>query len=149
MEFERKMTNVYSIKAKIIGHESPKSIKTLNTRLHWEKRGIVYQHDPRHVDMDVKDLGLEHGNSVQTPATPDVTEEEESEPLSQDQHHRYRLHVARCLLLSQDRADVTFIVNERCQKISSPNQQCLGLPGISNARDSGDKCLNMECWLRN
>ena len=123
MEFEGRMTSVYPIKAKIIGHGSPKSIKTLNRRLHWGKRGIVYQHDPRHVDVLVKDLGLEHGNSVQTPATPDVAEEEESEPLSQDQHHRYRSQVARCLFLSQDRADMTFIVNELCQKMSSPNQQ--------------------------
>ena len=35
MEFERKMTSVYPIKAKIIGHGSPKSIKTLNRRLRW------------------------------------------------------------------------------------------------------------------
>ena len=74
----------------------------------------MYQHDPRHVDALVKDLGLEHGNSVQTPATPDGTEEEESEPLSQGQHHRYRSQVARCLFLSEDRADMTFIVNELC-----------------------------------
>ena len=94
MEFERKMTNVYPIKAKVIGYGSSKSIETLNRRLHWWKRGVVYQHDPRHVGLLVKDLGLEHGNSVQTPATPDVTEEEESEPLSQDQHHRYRSQVA-------------------------------------------------------
>ena len=57
--------------------------------------------------MLAKGFGLEHGNSVQTLATPDVMEEEESEPLS------------------QDRADITFIVNELCQKISSPNQQSL------------------------
>ena len=87
--------------------------------------GIVYQHDPRHVGVLVKDLGLEHGNSVQTPATPDVREEEESEPLSQAQHQQYRSQVARCLFLSQDRADITFIVNELCQKMSSPNQQSL------------------------
>ena len=30
----------------------------------------MYQHDPRHIDVLVKDLGLENGNSVQTPATP-------------------------------------------------------------------------------
>ena len=73
MEFERKMTSVYPIKAKIIGYGSPKSIKTLNRRLHLRKRGIEYQHDPRHVD--------------------------------------------------EDRADMTFIVDELCQKMSSPNQQ--------------------------
>ena len=125
VESETKMTSVHPIKAKIIGYGSPKSIKTLNRRLHWGKPGIVYQRDLRHVDVLVKDLGLEHGNSVQTPATPDATEEEESEPLSQDQHHRYRSQVARCLFLSQDRADVTFIVNELCQRMSGPTQQSL------------------------
>ena len=109
-------------KRRSLGYGSLKSIKTLNKRLHCRKRRIVYQHDSRHVDVLVKDLGLENGNSVQTPATPDVTEEEESEPLSQNQHHWYRSQVARCLFASQD---ITFIVNEPCQKMSSPNQQSL------------------------
>ena len=73
----------------------------------------------------VKDRGLENGNSVQTPAALGALEEEESEPLSQDQHHRYRSLVARCLFLSQDRADITFIVNELCQRMSNPTQQSL------------------------
>ena len=125
MEVERKMTSVHPIKAKVISYGSSKSIKTLNRRMHWGERGIMYQHDPRHVDVLVKDPGLEHGNSVQTPAAPGALEEEESEPLSQDQHHRYRSLVARCLFLSQDRADITRIVNELCQKMSNPNQQSL------------------------
>ena len=52
-------------------------------------------------------------------------EEEESEPLSQVQHQQCRSQVARCLFLTQDRADMTFIVNELCQKMLSPNQQSL------------------------
>ena len=132
MEFERKMTSVYPIKAKILGYGSPKSIKTLNRRLHWGQGGVVHQHDPRHVDVLVKDLGLEHGHSVQTPATPDVTEEEESEPLGQDQHHRCRSQVVRCLVLSQGRADITLIVNDLCQMMSSPKQQSLAkLKGLA------------------
>ena len=99
MEFENKMTCVYSIKAKIIGHGSSKSTKTLDRPLYWVQEGIVYQHDSRYVDVFVKDLGLEHGNSVQTPAAPDAAQEEEPEPLSQDQHHKYRSQVARCLFL--------------------------------------------------
>ena len=95
----------------------------MNRRLHWGKEGIVYQHDPRHIDVLVKDLGLENGNSVQTPATPEVTEEEKPEPLSQVQ--QYRSQVARCLFLCQDRADITFIVNELCQRMSNPTQQSL------------------------
>ena len=69
-------------------------------------RGIVYQHDPRHVDVLVKELVLERGNSVQTPASHDVTECE-AESLDQAQHSKYRSQVARCLFISQDRADIT------------------------------------------
>ena len=106
------MASVYPIKAKIVGYGSPKNIKTLKRRFYTGKRGIVCQHDPRHVDVLVKDLGLEHGKSVQTPATPGVMEEEESEPLSRVQHQQCRSQVARCSFLNQDRADITFIVNE-------------------------------------
>ena len=83
-EFKNKMRGVYSIEAKIISRGSSESIKTLNRRLHWGKRGIVYQHDRRHVVI-VKELGLERGNSVRTPAAHDVTEGE-AEPLDQAQH---------------------------------------------------------------
>ena len=83
----------------------------------------MFQHDPIHVDVLVKDLGLEHSNSVQTPATHDATEEEGPERLSQVQHSKYRSQVARCVFLSQDRADITFIVNELCRRMSSPTQK--------------------------
>ena len=124
-EFKNEMKSVYPIKAKIISFGSLESIKTLNRRLHWGKEGIVYQHDPRHIDVLVRELGLENGNTVQTPAPPSPAEEEESEPLSQNQHHKYRSQVARCLFLSQDRADITFIVDELCQTMSDPTQQSL------------------------
>ena len=77
---------------------------------------------------------------VQTPAAPDVTEEERSEPLSQDQHPRYRSQVARCLFFSQDRADITFIVNELCQKMSDPNQQSLTrLKRLAQVRETRER----------
>ena len=68
-EFENEMKSVYPIKAEIISFGSSKSIKTLNRRLHWGEEGIVYQHDPRHIDVLVKELGLENGNTVQTPSS--------------------------------------------------------------------------------
>ena len=50
---------VYPIKATIISHGSPESMKAMNRRLHWGERGTVYQHDPRHVDVPVKKVGPE------------------------------------------------------------------------------------------
>ena len=42
--------------------------------------------------------------------------------LDPEQISKYRSHVARCLFLSQDRADITFAVNELCQRMSDPSQ---------------------------
>ena len=100
-EFENKMTWVYPIKAKLISYGSTERIKALNRRLHWTKRGIVYQ--PKHADVLVKDLGLEHGNSLRAPAVHDAIYDERG-PLNQSQSSNYRSPVARCLFLSQNRA---------------------------------------------
>ena len=54
-----------------------------------------------------------------------MQQEDEPEPLSQVQHSKCRSQVARCVFFSQDRADITFIVNDLCHRMSSPNQQSL------------------------
>ena len=56
-------------------------------------------------------------------ATHDATEEEEPEPLNQVLHSKCRSQVARCLFLSEDRADIAFIVSELCHRMSNPTQQ--------------------------
>ena len=73
---------------------------------------------PRHVDVLVKYLGPEHGNAVQTAAVYDVTGDEQ-EPLDQTPASKYGSQVARCAFISQDRADLTFIVNELYQRMSN------------------------------
>ena len=54
---------------------------------------MVYQHDPRHDDVLVKDLGLEHGKSVRIPAVHDVTDEE---PTPLDHMQSSQLQFASC-----------------------------------------------------
>ena len=73
-------------------------------------RGVVYQHDSRDADVLVQDVGLEHGNSAQTPATQDVTEGGRSrwiKIITASTVHKLQ----DVLFLSQDRADFTCIVN--------------------------------------
>ena len=164
MEFEEKTAKVHSIKAKVIGHESLKSIKTSSRRLRWEEQGIVCLYGPRHADAIMKDFGLEHGNSVQTSAVFEMTVEEEPEPSSQDQHHWYRSQVVRCLIFSKNRADIKFIVNELCQEMSNPRTKknidefgamircrgCNALKENARARAPSDRCrMRIEECLRN
>ena len=93
--------------------------KALVRRICWGETGILHQHDPRHVGVVVESL-----NEVQTPKTDDV-KDENLVWLDSKQVGKYRSHVARCLFLSQDRADradITFAVNELCQRLSDTSQ---------------------------
>ena len=112
------MTGVNAIKANLINFGSTESIKALNRRLHWGKRGTVYQHDPGHVHVLCE---RPRTRATQLPAKHDVTDEE-PEPWDQVQHNKYWSQVARCLFL---RADITFIVNELWQRMSNSTQRSL------------------------
>ena len=76
--------------------------QSIEQKVALENARIVHQHDPRHVDVFVKDFGLEQGNSVQTSATHDVTERRAGVdgPSSTQQ-----IQVARCkMFVPQSRA---------------------------------------------
>ena len=75
LELKNQLESVYPINASIIGAGSAKSIKVLNRRIRWGKTGILYQHDPRHVDVLIKSLGFENGNTVQSPIIDYVKDE--------------------------------------------------------------------------
>ena len=81
----------------------------------------MFHNDLRHVDVPVVSLGLENANTVQTPIVVDV---KDKNPVCSDpeQISKYRSHVARCVFLSQDRANTTFAVNELCQRMSDPSK---------------------------
>ena len=118
---------MYPINASIIGAGSTRSMQALNRRICLEETGISYQHDSRHVDILVESLGLENGNTVQTPMIDDV-KDENPVWLDSEQISKYRSHVARCFLSSQNRADITFAVNELCQRMSDPSQNNTAFP---------------------
>ena len=54
---------------------------------------VVYQLDPRHVDVLVKEIGLESANAAKTPAVDDAANEN-SEALEPEQSSRHGSHVA-------------------------------------------------------
>ena len=122
-ELKKQLESVYPSKASIIEASSPKSIKALNQIIRWRERetGMLHQHDLRHVDVVLESLGLENGNTVQPPTVDDVKDENPVQ-LDPEQISKYRSHVARCLFFSQHRADMTFAVNELCQRMSDPSQ---------------------------
>ena len=93
------------VKTKRFRHGSTESMKTLSRRVYWRERGVVYQRDPRH---------------VHTPAADDIANDN-LELLELE--HVNRSQFTRCLFLSQDCADITFTVNDLCQRMSNFTQQ--------------------------
>ena len=110
------------------------------------------QHDPRHVDFLVEGLGLENGNTVQTPIV-DSMRDENPVWLDPEQLSNYKSHVARCMFLSQDRTDIQFAVNELCQRMSDPPPQSFTKLKIGTCRERGNELRastrwNAQHWLK-
>ena len=80
---------------------------------------MVCQHDPRHKILDFNlatQCRLRQYKIRQT---------RNKSQLNQVQSSTYRSQVARCLFLSQNRADMTFVATEPCQRMSNPAHQSL------------------------
>ena len=70
--------------------------------------------------------------------------------LDPEQSSKYRSHGARCLFLSQDRADITFAVNELCQRMSDPSQRntsSIDMKHIDVAQGDAMELDAMELWV--
>ena len=88
-----KIAKVYPIKTKSSGMVRQTASKRSTEGCTGESEEWCISTTP---DVLVKNLVLEHDNSVQTPAVHDVTDEK-SEPLNQIQSSKYRSQVARSL----------------------------------------------------
>ena len=98
-----------------------KDITILNRTVSWDKNGITYKVDPRHVDIVIRELGLQDSKSVKTPFNHESHEDDDQE-LDDAQALRYRACVARLNYLAQDRSDIQFPVKELCRFMSKPTK---------------------------
>ena len=100
------------------------------------------QHDPRHVDALVKDLGLEHGNSRQTPAAHDVTDVEPM-PLDQTQ----QLQITNCKkTVPQSRSNRHHVHREQnvSKNVQSHTAEPCNIEGFSQILENV-KCNPSSC----
>ena len=125
----------FEITAKILGHEQGQEseIRVLNRIIRWEAAGVVYEPDQRHVEMIIRELGLESAGSVLTPGTrvehdaasapygiPGIELEDDSEPMPPEQATKFRGLVARCNYLAQDRVDLQYASKEASRRMARP-----------------------------
>ena len=99
--------------------------KILNRIVRWTEEGYELEADPRHIELVVKQLGIEGEKPFATPGVEDTDKEEEVEedPLTPEEATRYRGIAARINYLSPDRPDVLYATKEACRDMSCPSRR--------------------------
>ena len=122
LELKKQLQSEYPIKASVIGAGSEKCSKALNRRRCWrEREGYCTNTTSDTLTFSLRFRSSKKGTPCKLHLFDDVKDEHPVQ-LDPRQISKYRSHVARCLFLSQDRADITFAVNELCQRMSDPTQ---------------------------
>ena len=100
-------------------------IEICNRIVSWhDTKGIIYEVDPRHVEIIFKQLQLTQAKLVTTPGTKDErrTSEDHKEELGDKEATLYRALMARCNYLSPDRHDISYAATEFARAMSKPTR---------------------------
>ena len=123
---ERLLAAKYIVKMRgIMGPDAAdtKVIDVLNRILEWREDEFRYEADPRHVEIMLRDMGLEECKAATLPgAQGEALEGEDQAFLDGDTQRVYRSVVARGNFLAQDRADIRYTVKELCRRMAAPRQ---------------------------
>ena len=101
-----------------------KCIRILNSILTWSEHCLLYECDPRHAEILVKEVGMKVGEkgNVGTPGAK-IEEEDTDKPLSADLATKYRSLAARANFMALDRADIQFATKELSRFMQSPTDK--------------------------
>ena len=115
MRLKEQLESKYRIKAQWLGpgKEQQTEVKILNRIIGWEKnKGIVYEADPRHVELIIDQLKLKEAKAVATPGTKEegITTDDCNQELDEQQASLYRAITARCNYISPDRPDISYTI---------------------------------------
>ena len=123
---EARLQDKYDIKTKMLGpnEDHNQEVRVFNRIITWEQSGIGCEADPGHVEIIVKELGLETCTPVATlgASTEGRTKEDHQEPLDERQQSQYRAIVARADYIAFDRADVAYAVKVLAKAMAKPTR---------------------------
>ena len=124
---EEQLASKCQIKTQLLGphDDNLKELNIFNRIIAWSPtNGIIYEADPRHVEIVVEQLGLKEAKPVNTPgAQGEGTIQEDSEQLLEgNEASGYRALAARCNYVSPDRLDISHRVKELARNMSSPTK---------------------------
>ena len=92
-----------------------KSVVRLGRIIEWKEHGVDVEAHPRHVELTLKEVGMEECKGSDVVGRTPLDDEEETKLLPQDAR-RFRSTAARCNFLAADRIDIQFA----CRRMSAP-----------------------------
>ena len=95
-----------------------KSVVMLGRIIEWKEHGVDVEADPRHVELILKEMGMQECKGSDVVGRTRLDDEEETDLLPQDAR-RFRPIAARCNFLA-DRIDIQFACKEVCRRMSAP-----------------------------
>jgi len=98
-------------------------MRHLNRILTWDSSGIVWEPDPRHVEVIIKELQVQR--AVTTPLVKEKIDEvdEEEIPLDSEWKSAYQSYTMRLGYLSHDRTDLQRVVRELAKGMAEPTER--------------------------
>ena len=96
-----------------------KSVVVLGRIIEWKEHGVDDEADPRHVELILKEMGMEECKGSDVVGRTRLDDDEEGKLLPQDAR-RFRSMAARCNFIAADRIDVQFECKEVCRRMSAP-----------------------------
>ena len=99
-----------------------KAMSILNRIVEWAGNGISLEADPRHVDIVLRDLGLEKGKGSDITGSRAEEIDAEEPELEMHESTSYRSIAARLNFLAIDRVDIQFACKEICRSMSKPRR---------------------------
>ena len=96
-----------------------KSVVMLGMIIEWREHGVDVEAEPRHVQLILKEMGMEECKGSDVVGRTPLDDEEETELLPQDAR-RFASIAARCNFLAADRIDIQFACKEVCRRMSAP-----------------------------
>ncbi len=108
--------------AAILGPDTgeERKIRYLNRILEWKGTGIDYEHDPKHVQAILSELGMLTSNPVGTPGVKDGVNS--NEKLGLKEASTLRRVIAILNYMSQDRMDIGYAAKECAREMSNPSE---------------------------
>lgn len=120
--FRGELGKKFEFTSSVLGHGPGEAaeVKYLNRTIRLTSQGIVYEHDEKHIETVMKELGLVTGRGVTTRGVKEGTGAASDQPLTGRDEHKIRRLIAVSNYLSQDRADIGFAVKEAARQMSRP-----------------------------